>query len=638
MAGMARFRRTRHASTSQQGRPALLASAVLVKQSQLRSIPEQRDWQVRAWEFFDTVGELRFASQWISNALSRCGLHVRAVSSEDANSDPIELKDLPGADDRARIPLNELFGGSTGHAEMLSRLATHLTVAGESYIIAWDTKEGDRRWLVSSGDEIQRGREDTLKVRLPENDKQETIQLSSATVIRLWRPHPRRAWEADSPVRAALPVLKELIDLSAHISATVESRLAGAGLLLLPEGATLPSPLTAEGQPLHEDPAMSTLIDAMVTPISDRDSAAAVVPIIVRIPDSASGKAEYMTFSTKLDERIQDLREASIRRFSTIVDIPAEVLTGMATANRWNAWKISEDAVRIHLEPLLGLICDALTTQYLWPALAATGVQDYEKYVIWYDASNLIQRPNRGPESQNLFEHNLVKGATVRRANGFSDDDAPTEDEQRVNLLVQLAQRGVDPMLVAPYLKALGIDLELPEGLRSDRWDPTDADTDGGSAPAGTRVRGRPPLPTRLPTRTELPANTDAEERTAVVAAMRPQGNLEFAAVEFGAIRALELAGKRLLNNTNRAYKGQLRRVEPWEIHTHLPVADVDELLDGAYTLLEKCLPDQAAIHHAVDTYVRECLTLQQSHDRTRLMTVLATAGCVSAGDSRAIA
>lgn len=630
---MMRFHR-RQVDTDQQAKtPTLLASAVLVKQSQVRAVPEQREWQVRAWEYFDAVGELRFASQWVSNSLSRCGLQIRAF--EDGKPTPVDLADATGTDERARIPLDELFGGPTGHAEMLSRLATHLMVAGESYLIGFDTDEGDdgessRRWLVSSSDEVSKGGRDSFKVRLPESDKQVPIDLARATVLRIWRPHPRRAWEADSPVRAALPVLKELVDLSAHISATVESRLAGAGLLLLPESATMPTPLTQQGEPLHEDPAMSTLIDAMVTPISDRDSAAAVVPIIVRIPDAATGKPEYMTFSTKLDERILDLRNSSIRRFSTIVDIPAEVMTGIAEANRWNAWKISEDAVKLHLEPLLALICDCLTTQYLWPALRGLGVSNPERYVVSYDLSNLIQKPNRGQESQNLHQEGLLRERTVLEANGFSETDAPDDDERRRTLLTRLALKGVDPVMVAPYLKELGIELELPE-VPEPRPEPDQLGE-------GVLDRGRPPQPRQLPGRQETtPDNEDAEERRAVVASLLPP-DLDFAAVEFGAVRALELVGKRLLNNSNRQWKGQLRRVQPWAIHTYIPATEIDELLDGAYTLVHQCLPGQTAIHATIDRYVRERLTQRLAHDRDRLMSMLVTAGCFAGGGSRAIA
>jgi hypothetical protein len=382
---------------------------VLVKQSQLRTVPEMRDWQSQAWDLYDRVGELRFAAQWISNALSRCRLYVGMPDEDGGRPDPIGEDEASNADFRARIPLDELFGGPSGHPGMLAALGVHLTVPGESFLIAFDEPEtGKRRWMIASAEEFTRSG-NTIKVRLPDSDRQIPINLDKSTVIRLWRPHPRRAWEADSPVRAALPILRELVDLTAHITASIESRLAGAGLLLLPESATLPTPLTQHGQPLHEDAAMATLIDGMVTPIGNRDSAAAVVPLIVRIPDSATGKAEWLTFSTPLDQRVQELREASIRRFASVVDIPSEVMSGAAstgneTVSHWGMWKIEESAIKLHIEPLLGTICDALTTQYLWPSLAAMGVADPESYVIGYDVSELVLRPNRGPESQNLYE------------------------------------------------------------------------------------------------------------------------------------------------------------------------------------------------------------------------------------------
>lgn len=644
---MARWRRSRDLGQQRLEHPRpLLASAVLVKQSQIRAIPELRDWQVQAWDYYDRVGELRFAVQWIANALSRCRLYVGLPDEYGHAPDPIGQGNAADADERATIPLEEMFGGQAGQAEMLSRLAMHLTVAGESYLIAFDDESGSRRWMVASSEEFTRSAGNQVRVRLPESDRQIPIKLDQSTVIRLWRQHPRRAWESDSPVRASLSILRELVELSAHISATVESRLAGAGLLLLPESATLPSPLNQHGEPLHEDPAMATLIDSMITPIGDRDSSAAVVPIIVRIPDQATGKPQWMTFSTPFDERVQDLRESSIQRFASIVDIPAEVLTGFSSANRWNAWKISEDAIKIHLEPLLDLICDALTTQYLWPALEALGVPDPQQFVIWYDASDLILRPNRGPESQNLYEHGLVNGRTVRRANGFTDDDAPDDDEQRTILLTQLASRGIDPYLAAPYLKALGIELDLsavPQSLADDVEGGIVRGVDDSTAPPGSRVRGRPAAPTRLPTRPEpLPANPDTVDRSEVISSSALAETLDFAMIEYASVQALSHAGKRLMRNTTRAGRTRLLGLNAWDIYTHTPTpseSDLGTALEGAYDELRACLPHSPCIHRVVDAYVRDRLTSQQPHDRAVLLTYVADAGCLSpGGGERAIA
>ena len=67
-----------------------------------------------------------------------------------------------------------------------------------------------------------------------------------------------------------------------HISAQVDSRLAGAGILLVPTSATRGFK-EAAGLPENseQDPFTEALMDAMITPITDRSSAAAVVPLLV---------------------------------------------------------------------------------------------------------------------------------------------------------------------------------------------------------------------------------------------------------------------------------------------------------------------------------------------------------------------
>ena len=42
----------------------------------------------------------------------------------------------------------------------------------------------------------------------------------------------------DSPVRAALPILRELVGLTQHVSAQIDSRLAGAGMLVMRASAS----------------------------------------------------------------------------------------------------------------------------------------------------------------------------------------------------------------------------------------------------------------------------------------------------------------------------------------------------------------------------------------------------------------
>jgi len=628
---------------------AMIASAVLVKQSQLRAIPSQQAWQEAAWETYDRVGELRFAAQWMSNALSRCRLYV-GVPDADGSSDPdpIDPADAATGNAQARVPLLDLFNGA--HEQMLARLAIHLLIPGESYIVGLDI-DGERKWIVASGDEFtKKGR--VVKVRMPDTNEDVEVDVKNSTVIRIWRPHARRGWEADSPVRALLPVLQELLNLTAHITATVESRLAGAGILWMPEGTTLPKPVNSPNAQLHEDPSMATLIDAMVTPISMRDSASAVVPIIARIPDAVEGKTpakpQFMSFATPLDAKVQELREAAIRRLATGLDMPPEILLGLAgTTSHWTAWQLEESAIKLHIEPLLALICSALTEKFLRPALIALEVPDADNYVIWFDASELALRPNRGPEAQALHEMLLVAGDTTRREAGFGDEDKPDDDEIKILFLRKLALAGVAPEIAAPYLRALGIPIILPAPAvpePSGNGQPGVAEEPPpGSAPGadGSGQTGRPEIPgtpgapgTAPPARTADPAAASVATAPAALTAAAGLERWPLHAVEMAVVQALDRAGKKMLSWNGRKWRGKID-CPGWEIHTRIPAADfdLDQLLDGAYACLDQVLgEDQPCVRSTVDTYVRTLLTGQRHHTRDALHTAMETAGCLYGG------
>lgn len=102
----------------------------------------------------------------------------------------------------------------------------------------------------------------------------------------------------------------------------------------------------------------------------------------------------------------------------------------------------------------------------------------------------------------------------------------------------------------------------------------------------------------------------------------------EVAAVDFAALRALELVGKRQLGRS-RANRGQLKSVPTWEIHSYVRVEYYDKALDGAYDLLTVCLPGYNKVYQVIDEYVRERIETQKLHDTRRLLNMLANAGCL---------
>src|SRR5690606_9868382 len=326
--------------------------------------------------------------------------------------------------------------------------------------------------------------------------------------IRVWHPHPRRAWEADSPTRSSLPVLRELVGLTMHISAQVDSRLAGAGVFVVPASAAKALKIAAGvDENSNEDPFTDALIEAMMTPINVRSSAAALVPLVATVPDEATDKFQYFSFSSTLDTEARQLREEAIRRLALGQDAPPELLLGTAGMNHWGAWLVREDVVSTHIEPPLALICDALTMQYLRPALQSLGVHDADEYVVWYDVSHMITRPNRATDAQALHDKGVLSDEALRAANGFDDNDAP-QDHTDPALEIVLRMVGQAPSLAGdPGIPVLVQQIrEAMAGITPEAGNVSDVPAGGGgtTAPAD----GIP--------------QTDGDPAPAVAAAARP--------------------------------------------------------------------------------------------------------------------
>lgn len=621
----------------------------MVSQSSYRDLPQTRDWQTRAWAYFDDTPELRFTTGWIANALSRARLYVGTPDPDGSGDpDPVVANDgreaRPNVDPNAQAPLDAMFGGQTGMSQALMRMAQHLTVVGETYLAGYEW-QGTRQWKVLSGCELE---QNGSRIRILNNalmgmsatdEANIVIEPGKGALMRIWRPHPRLHWEADSAVRALLSTLEELRAISAHIHASLESRLAGAGMLVLPDSATLPTADVPEDSPLYRDPETAALIEAMVTAISNRDSASAIVPIICRIADEAAGKVQHLRFSTPLDDKVLELRDSAIGRFAAGMDLPQEIALGLASAvHQKTSRQVEEMSIKLHVAPLLGMICDALTSRFLRPVLPSMKIETPEKYVVWYDLSDLTQPPDRSPAARELYQMGLLSPDAVLRESGFGDHEVPDEDFARAHLISQLALRGIPPEVTAYYLHELG--LASNNGSRVETRMVREGTTvpgrprsggnangnAGGRGGAGGRSTGAQPSDAPGTANTPLPRST--------LAAVATMQGWSLQAVELGVLRALEIAGKRMLSKAGRTVRGEVT-CEPWRIHTQLPttldVGDpaMDKLLDGAYTALDEVMPERPTVRRAVDAYVRQLIAEQRDHSASALLSALGHAGCL---------
>jgi len=501
---------------------SMVAAARRITGERLRKV-RPASWQDEAWAHYDQVGELRYVANVLASQIARARIFAAYSPSSDEDPEPVDpdADEADPADRTAADVAASLCGGPLARAEVIRRIALHLFVPGDSLLVGLppgaldangDTGDGltgegdevefaDLEWHALSPSEVST-QGSRLSVQV--DDEARDVDASRALTVRVWRPHPRRWWEPDSPVRANLPVLRELVGLTRHVSATIDSRLAGAGLLVVPDTITPLGAGVEDGQDTEsdDDPFVSALIEAMTTPIRDRDSAAAVVPLVARVPQDAVDAVRHIRFETQFDENARELRDEAIRRLALGIDAPPEVLTGVADVNHWTAWQVEDSVVTTHLEPVIAMICDALTTQLLWPVLSELGVDRPADYVLWFDTSDLRLRPNRPSEARDLHSAGVLSDKALRKAVGFDEDDAPTRPEEQtpavalaLDLVRESPSLASDPGL-GPLVEALAPLLGDDDAPLDDLPEPPAGDDDGGQpVPDGEPPGDAPPMP-----------------------------------------------------------------------------------------------------------------------------------------------
>lgn len=437
-------------------RPSVTAASRVVSGRRLdRGQARPERWQDEAIELYSQVGELRFVAHAQAAAGSRATLFPARFTEPDAEPEAV-------TDGIVSDVWEQFGGGRLGRAELVKRLLIQLFIPGDGMIVGLPPgvlDDGqvpnvvaleDLSWHALSAQEAKLR---SGKLTLELGDTTRKVDESKTVVVRAWRPNPFRWWQADSPVRSNLAVLRELVGLTKHVSASIDSRLAGAGVLLIGDSFSLLAGQSPdEDDDSDVDPILAALMDAMVTAIKDRDSASAVMPIVLQGPDDAVDKVKHLTFNTPFDAQAKDLRDEAIRRLALGLDAPPEVLLGLGSSTHWNAWIIQDDYVKTQIDPSLSLICDALTQDYLRPLLEHLRVPDAHEYAIWWDTTALTQRPDRSNEAIQVAQMGELSGEALRRETGFDENDAPQQPDRAVEIALKMVQDQPGPVLENPQL------------------------------------------------------------------------------------------------------------------------------------------------------------------------------------------
>lgn len=456
--------------------------------------PVTEHWQHKAYQYYDEINEVYYGANFTGNCLAR----IRLVGAEESGSlsePPRETKNKAIAD-----AVRNFTNNRSGQSGLLRRFGQNMFLAGEVFIHGDEDEDGEQNWEVYSTLELQDHGNGIYTINRQLGDEDEYL-TTGTMVTRVWKEHPKKAFDPDSAMRTCAKDCEKLLILEKQDLSVAKSRFAGAGILLFPTEIIPPAIVDDEGN-VDENPANSPFIqsiqNSMVEPIIGTEQPEDIVPSIV------TGQAEYLkeirhfTMEKPINPYSEEQKMATVRRMATAMDLPNEVLLGLEDTNHWTAWQIKEETFQTHIRPFVEMICNSLTVAYLWPQLKNNGVKDYKKYIVWYDDTNLVARPDKSIAAQKAYEGIAISEEAYRREMGFNEDDAPDDEE---------------------WLRRAALAMRVKEALFLLDGD-EDPDLSRGKGPHEAKTpypqdKSRPDPDTPGPAKSALPGSPEAEKQTA---------------------------------------------------------------------------------------------------------------------------
>ncbi len=446
------------------------------------------EWQVAAWRFFETIGEIHYAFNLVGQVCSRVRLYPAIVASP--NEVPVHVDtwleslgdkgntDLSrGVVDKAKLLVADLAENTPGRTSGLMRtFAMNFGVPGEVYL-AHDVEHN--QWLPLSSEELS-SQGNRWRIRRSRGGQTtrgagaaDTWLPGDAWVARLWRSHPRWGDEPDSSMLGVLDQCEQLTLLDQAMR-NMARRSMNAGLVFLPDGITAYA--AADDETIADAIAASAL-----QAVESEAALSTVTPRVVTGPAELGDKIKRIPLTDAVDPNVSAAAQRLLERILQGVDIPKDVVKGLADVKFANAIVIDDNLYRAHIEPLILLIVDTLTSVYLRPLLlkdvspAERGIAD--RIVLWADTSSIVTRPDKSQAANEGFDKHLLSGEAWRRARGFSETDAPSPEELVRRMAVERAPippeiasvmlTTVDPEFFAKQAEENAGEAGIPEDVQS---------------------------------------------------------------------------------------------------------------------------------------------------------------------------
>jgi hypothetical protein len=445
-------------------RRAFVASAARIKLDDRKAIAATRRrrqaWQSEAWDYADEIPEVGNTLEFEANLISK--LRLFSAVRPDPEGSPVAVDDEESGVDQteakiAMETLDRLRSCEGGVSVLLGDIAYNFEVAGEAYLHGHeDPVTGEEDWNIRSVDElVVQG--DTFGLRSFPGSNTITAIPTDDMVIRLWVKSRRFSGYAVSAMRRVLSPCENIQLLDREIRATSNSRLHN-GFMIWPQGMSFgPADSTRDSGDGEgtDDPFLNDIETAIVTAIQEPGSAASFSPIHVQGPDNVVDKIRHIKISRDLDQVLDSRLEGQVMRVARGLSQPVEVTTGLQSTTFANAAVVRRSEWDSYGEPRATLIVDALTAGYYQWMLEEAGIarERARLHFIWYDPSDCIAAPDPVDNADKGLDEGIISEEAWRRAKGFTDADAPDDDERLQRLVMNTTRQ--DPFIMGQLLKRL---------------------------------------------------------------------------------------------------------------------------------------------------------------------------------------
>lgn len=416
----------------------LVASAIIdlndeVGRAYLRSTRNRvvRESQ-RAWKWYETIPEVHYG---VARSARIAGYSRFRPHIINADGTPGEAITNPTVQ-QITASLYSPYGGVR---QLASRFYTLMKVPGEAHLIRCRDEDGNPDgYDFLSADEL-----DVAELEFGEVLHRLTTPVTGGVEVeatripirnedyigRVWIPSARYVDYVDSPLGAADILCEQLDLLTKSTVARLKSRIAQAGILLIPSEIQVIDDRNPDDMVYDRDALVDKLMKTWVKAIRSQQDPSAVVPHILRGQADALDKVRFIFADREIMQIDMELRSELINRIMMGLDSQQDAVKGVGESNHWSAWAASDEERRIAIMPDIEMLAWTITRMVFQPALADANVDNWEQIGLFADISSAAARSNQAEDGRQLFDRGALSEDALRRTNNINEADAPTDDE-----------------------------------------------------------------------------------------------------------------------------------------------------------------------------------------------------------------